>query len=255
MTDTQIKIKIIPQLKDNYSYVVYSDEKQLAAIIDPAESKSIIDFIQKKGLTIETIVLTHHHDDHTAGVQGILNFSTVSVCSPDKKISRSSQVVRNNDQINLSFLSLKVIATPGHTLDHLSFYDEHNKILFSGDALFRLGCGKVFEGTYVQMQSSLQLLVKLDDTAQVYCGHEYTLKNLDFLQSIFPNNEELKINKQRINKQINTTGSSIPFNLGEEKQLNPFLNPRASYYQDFMKKNKFDDLAMFSYLRDLKNKF
>ena len=96
MTDPQIKVKIIPQLKDNYSYVIYSDEKKLAAIIDPAESTSIIDFIQKKNLTIETIILTHHHDDHTAGVQDILNFSSVSVYSPDKKISRTSQVVKNN---------------------------------------------------------------------------------------------------------------------------------------------------------------
>ena len=255
MTNPRIKVKIIPQLKDNYSYVVYSDEKKLAAIIDPAESKSIINFIQKKSLTIETIILTHHHDDHTAGVQDILNFSAVSVYSPNKKIPGTSQVVTNNDQINLSFLSFKVLATPGHTLDHLIFYDEYNKMLFSGDTLFRLGCGRVFEGTYDQMQLSLQTLASLDDAAQVYCGHEYTLNNLKFLQSIFPDNEELKISKQKINEQINTTKSSIPFNLGEEKRLNPFLNPRSSYYQDFMKKNKFNNLSMFSYLRDLKNKF
>ena len=105
------------------------------------------------------------------------------------------------------------------------------------------------------MQLSLQLLVGLDNAAQVYCGHEYTLKNLEFLLSIFPDNEEIKISKQRNNEQINTTGSSIPYILGEEKRLNPFLNPRSSYYQDFMKKNKFNDLAMFSYLRDLKNKY
>jgi len=121
MTDPDIKVKIIPQLKDNYSYVVYSDDQKLAAIIDPAESTSIIDFIQKKSLTIETIILTHHHDDHTAGVQGILNFNTVSVYSPDKNIFGTSQVLRNNDQINLNFLSFKVLATPGHTLDHLIF--------------------------------------------------------------------------------------------------------------------------------------
>jgi len=255
MTDTQIKVKIIPQLKDNYSYVVYSDKIKLATIIDPAESTSIIDFIQKKNLQIETIILTHHHDDHTAGVQDIINFSAVSVYSPDKKISGTTQVVRNNDQINLSFLSFRVLATPGHTLDHLIFYDENHKILFSGDMLFRFGCGRVFEGTYGQMQLSLQLLLGLDDTVQVYCGHEYTLKNLDFLQSVFPNNKELQISKKRINEQINTMGSSVPFNLGEEKRLNPFLNPRSSYYQDFMKKNNLSNLEMFSYLRDLKNKF
>ena len=255
MADQKIKVKIIPQLKDNYSYVIYSEEKKLAAIIDPAESISIIDFIQKMNLTIKAVILTHHHDDHTAGVQDVLNFSAISVYSPDKKISGTSQIVRNNDQINLDFLSFNVIATPGHTLDHLIFYNEHNKILLSGDTLFRFGCGRVFEGTYEQMHSSLQLLLGLDDSAQVYCGHEYTIKNLDFLLSVFPDNEELKVSKQRINQQINTTGSSIPFNLGQEKRLNPFLNPRSSYYQDFMKKNKFNDFAMFSYLRDLKNKF
>ena len=95
MTDPHIKVKIIPQLKDNYSYVVYSDEKKLAAIIDPAESASIINFIQKKKLTIETIILTHHHYDHTAGVQDILNLSAVPVYSPDIKISGTSQVAKN----------------------------------------------------------------------------------------------------------------------------------------------------------------
>jgi len=255
MSNQQIKVKIIPQLKDNYSYVVYSEEKKLAAIIDPAESISIINFIQKKNLTVKAVILTHHHDDHTAGVQDILSFSIIPIYSPDKKISGTSQTVQNNDQINLGFLCFNVIATPGHTLDHLIFYDGHNKILFSGDTLFRFGCGRIFEGSYEQMYSSLQILLGLDDAAKVYCGHEYTLKNLDFLISVFPDNKELRISKQRIIQQMNASGYSIPFNLGEEKQLNPFLNPRSAYYQDFMKKNKFNDLAMFSYLRDLKNKF
>ena len=123
-----IQVEIIPQLKDNYSYVVYSEEKKTAAIIDPAQSLPIIKYIQKNNLTIEAILLTHHHDDHTAGVADLLAYNPVSVYSPNNKILRSSHIVGDNDVINLSFLTFKVFATPGHTLDHIVFYDDHNKI-------------------------------------------------------------------------------------------------------------------------------
>ena len=255
MTDPQIKVKIIPQLKDNYSYVIYSDEKKLAAIIDPAESTSIIDFIQKKSLTIETIILTHHHDDHTAGVQDILNFSSVSVYSPDKNISRTSQVVRNNDQINLSFLSLKVLATPGHTLDHLIFYDEHNKILFSGDTLFRFGCGRVFEGTYEQMFSSLNKLKNLPIDTKIYCGHEYTKKNLEFCLEYDSNNELLRKKSNWINSKIESNSPTVPISIGEEKKTNIFLRCNEPSIKNALNLNNASEQEIFSKLRDLKDSF
>ena len=106
----------------------------------------------------------------------------------------------------------------------LYFIIKLTRLLFSGDTLFRLGCGRVFEGTYEQMFSSLKRIEKLDDETMVYCGHEYTLNNLNFLQSIFPNYQDLNYLKEKINLQLSKTKASIPFNLGEEKSFNPFLS-------------------------------
>ena len=255
MSVSLISIKNIPQLKDNYSYVMMAKNNNQAVIVDPAESNSIIQYIKKNQLTITAILLTHHHDDHTAGVKEIVDYTSVPVYSPNKRIYGTTTVVKHGDQIDLNFIKMYVIETPGHTLDHVVFYDQTHKVLFSGDTLFRLGCGKVFEGTYTQMFSSLQQIERLDNDTMVYCGHEYTLTNLNFLQSIFPDYQDLKQVKEKINLQLLKTKASIPFNLGEEKSFNPFLSTASSLYHDFKKNNNFTDMALFAHLRDLKNKF
>jgi hydroxyacylglutathione hydrolase len=248
-----ISVITIPQLKDNYSYLVVKNNK--AIVVDPAESLSIIDYIKSKGLKIEVVLITHHHADHTAGIKSILNYCSVPVYSPDKKIFGTTKVLENEELINLSFINFKIIKTPGHTIDHIVYYNDYNNILFSGDLLFRLGCGKVFEGTYEQMYFSLQKINSLNNKTMVYCGHEYTVSNLSFLMSIFPDNDFLFTEKDNINSQLLKTKSSIPFNLGREKAINPFLSSKLGYYKEFKNKNKFSDIEMFSYLRDLKNNF
>ena len=255
MSVSLISISSIPQLKDNYSYVMMTKNNNQAVIVDPAESDSIIQYIEKNQLIITAILLTHHHDDHTAGVKDILDHTSVPTYSPDKKIYGTTTVVNQGDQIDLNFIKMDVIETPGHTLDHVVFYNQTHKVLFSGDTLFRLGCGRVFEGTYKQMFSSLKRIERLDNETMVYCGHEYTLNNLYFLQSIFTNHQGLNYLKDKINFQMSKTQASIPFNLGEEKDFNPFLSSESTYYLDFKKNKKFTDLTMFSHLRDLKNKF
>ena len=255
MSVSLISIRNIPQLHDNYSYTMKPNNNNQAVIVDPAESNSIIHYIEKNQLSITAVLLTHHHDDHTAGVKDILNHTSVPIYSPDKNIYGTTVVVSHGDQIDLNFIKMDVIETPGHTLDHVVFYNQTHKILFSGDTLFRLGCGRVFEGTYEQMFSSLKRIEKLDDETMVYCGHEYTLTNLNFLQSIFPNFQDLNYLKEKINLQLLKTKASIPFNLGEEKSFNPFLSSVSSLYYDFKKNNNFTDMTLFSHLRDLKNKF
>ena len=255
MSISLISITNIPQLYDNYSYIMVPNNNNQAVIVDPAESNSIIHFIEKNQLTITAILLTHHHDDHTAGVKDILDHTSVPIYSPDKNIYGTSVVVSNGDQIDLNFIKMDVIETPGHTLDHIVFYNQTHNILFSGDTLFRLGCGRVFEGTYEHMFFSLKRIEKLDDKTIVYCGHEYTLTNLKFLQSIFPDYQNLKHLKEKINLQLLKTKASIPFNLGEEKSFNPFLSTASSLYHDFKKNNNFTDMTLFAHLRDLKNKF
>ena len=255
MSVSLISIINIPQLHDNYSYIMIGNNNNQAVIIDPAESNSILQYIEKNQLTITAILLTHHHYDHTAGVKDILDHTSVPIYSSNKNIYGTTTIVKQSDQIDLKFIKMDVIETPGHTLDHIVFYNRTQKVLFSGDTLFRLGCGKVFEGTYEQMLSSLKKIEKLDDETMVYCGHEYTLNNLKFLQSIFSNHQDLNYLENKINIQLSKTKASIPFNLGEEKSFNPFLSSDSSHYLDFKKNNKFTDLTMFSHLRDLKNNF
>ena len=253
MSSKFISIISISQLKDNYCYLIKDDVSTI--IIDPAESKSIIKYVNENNLKISAIFITHHHKDHTAGIESILKHSYVPVYSPNKNIKGTTSVVKKGDIINSKLFNFKVIETPGHTLDHIVYHDEANKILFSADVLFRLGCGRVFEGTYEQMQKSLMIINNLDNDTMVYCGHEYTISNLNFLLSIFPNNLDLIVEKEKINKQISETGSSIPFNLGKEKTLNPFLSSDSKFYNNFKKQKNLKNLEMFSYLRDLKNNF
>ena len=156
MLTSLISVSHIPQLNDNYSFIIKEKKNNQAIIIDPAESDSIIKYIQKNKLNIKAILLTHHHNDHTAGVKNILKYKLTNVYSPNKKIHGTTKVVSHGDLINLDFIKIKVIATPGHTNDHVAFYDSACKILFSGDSLFRLGCGRIFEGTNKQMFSSLK---------------------------------------------------------------------------------------------------
>ena len=248
-----ILINKIPQLKDNYSYAISFKKKVI--IIDPAESLSILEYIIDNKLTLKAILITHHHEDHTGGVEGILNKINAPVYSPDKTIKGTTIVLKDEDIVDLDFIKINVISTPGHTTDHIVFYNKKNNLLFSGDTLFRLGCGRVFEGTYEQMFTSLQKIYNLNDKTTVYCGHEYTNNNLNFLLKIFPQNKSLLSEKNKIDKMLLEKKSTIPFNLGVEKTLNPFLSPNSNHYSKYKDSKNLSSFELFEHLRDLKNDF
>ena len=142
MTHPVVSVTNIPQLQDNYSYAIKTNNTNEVIIVDPAESKKIMKYIKKNQLILTAILLTHHHNDHTAGVKDILDHNKIPVYSPSMEIFGTTNIIYHNDIINLKFIKMSVIATPGHTLDHVVYYNQKNKILFSGDTLFRLGCGK-----------------------------------------------------------------------------------------------------------------
>ena len=144
---------------------------------------------------------------------------------------------------------------PGHTTGHICFYFPKNKIVFTGDTLFSLGCGRIFEGNYKQMFISLKLLEALPDETIVYCGHEYTEQNYNFLLSIFHKNDFLNKYKLKIDIKIKKYSRSIPFNLGEEKIVNPFLTSDISSYSDFIKSNNFNKFDFFKHIRNLKDNY
>ena len=236
MKKKDIQVEIIPQLKDNYSYLVISNVNKLCVVIDPADAAPIIKFIKDKDITLSGILITHHHADHNSGINDLLNFQSTKIYCSNQKINKTSIIIKEGDLIKFAFIEFEVIATAGHTLDHVIYFNKQNNLLFSGDTLFRLGCGRIFEGTYDEMKKSLNKIKKLDDSINVYCGHEYTIHNLNFLKEIFPNDKMLEKIEQDILKQIKNTKTSMPFNLGNEKKLNPFLSLKSQTYKNFMEK-------------------
>ena len=250
-----ISVKIINQLKDNYSFILYNDTGE-ACVIDPAESLPIIEYVKNNSLEIKDICITHHHKDHTSGIDGILkNFPKVNIYSPSSRIKNTKYVLNDNDEVETHINSFKVINTPGHTLDHIIFFDNQNKNLFCGDTLFRLGCGRVFEGTLDQMYSSLQKINELDDNLIVYCGHEYTLTNLNFLESILDKKKLYSYIRGRIESDLKLTKKSVPFNLVEEKMYNLFLNQESQIGTLIKKELKLENFSLFKHLREKKDNF
>ena len=250
-----IKIEIINQLKDNYSYLLHHDNS-LAIVIDPADDEKIINVLESKKLKLECIFITHHHSDHTSGVLGLIKkFPHAQIYSPSELSSLKINNISNNNKVATPINEFDIFSAPGHTLDHVVLCDFKNKLLFVGDVLFRLGCGRVFEGTLDQMHDSLNKILNLPDDMKVYCGHEYTLNNLMFLEDIFRENIDLEKVKKQILQDLETKNRTIPFVLGDEKKVNPFLNPNCEMSFKFKKDNNLSNLELFRYLREKKDNF
>lgn len=250
-----MKVEIINQLKDNYSFVLYNDTHK-SCVIDPADSNPILNFALENNLTIEDIFITHHHKDHTSGVKGILNaFPEVNIHSPSAQIENTRFVLRDGDEVNSCLNTFRIIKTPGHTLDHIIYYDENNGVLFCGDTLFRLGCGRVFEGTLNEMFNSLKKINELDKNTIIYCGHEYTISNLNFLEKTLKKESSYLTVRNKINDDLNNKGKSVPFLLEDEKQYNLFLNQNSKIGTIIKKELGFTDFELFAYLRKAKDSF
>ena len=257
-----VEIAIINQLTDNYSYIIYY--KGEAIIVDPAEPKPLFDFLTSKNLSLKGILITHHHSDHTSGIEEIKKKFNIKIYSPNKNILGTTNIVKGNGKINFNFINFEVISTPGHTLDHIVFFSKKEKILFSGDTLFYYGGGRIFEGTYEQMLESLNKLKKLPNDTKVYCGHEYTYKNLEFVLDEVVYWQDQGTIKQKTREMIEKRGSSMPFDLGNQKDWNPFLNCDDPDYKqgisDFHKNEgkinkEASELEFFTFIREKRNNF
>ncbi len=221
-----LKVFIINALSDNYIYLLRNDYKNITSVIDPGESEPVLKFLNDKNWHLDEIINTHHHHDHVGGNKKLLNIYKSKLIAPSYDYNRISSVnilVSDNETHNIAGISTKVIHTPGHTLGHVCYYMPEEKCLFSGDTLFYLGCGRVFEGTMNQMWSSLLKIRSLPDDTTVYCGHEYTLSNMKFAKFLDTDNALLDDVSLKIKNKREKGLPTIPFNLGVEKNINPFL--------------------------------
>lgn len=216
-----MNIQGIRALEDNYIWII--EDQHQAWVVDPGASEPVLLWLKQHQCTLQGILITHHHYDHTDGIEPLLaQFPQAAVYASDLTDKPYvTQRLKQGDQITIADSVFHVIETPGHTLDHLSFYND--QALFCGDTLFSAGCGRVFEGTAQQMADSLLKLRALDDDLLVYCGHEYTLTNINFARIAEPDNPEITKRQQSTKQKYLQHQACVPSRLGEEKQTNPFL--------------------------------
>ena len=239
-----MKIQIIPCLHDNYSYLVIDEKKNIACVIDPSEAKPIIKYLEKKNINLKYILNTHHHYDHVGGNQELkkkYNARVIGYKGDKHRIPEIDTLVDDQEIWKQESFEAKIIHIPGHTLGHICFYFFNEEAAFTGDTLFSLGCGKIFEGSYEQMFNSLMKIKALPLKTKIYCGHEYTKQNAKFCITHDKNNENLKNKIKIIDKKLENNLPTIPSTIREELDCNIFL-----------RSNK---VETFSKLRDLKDNF
>ena len=239
-----IKIEIIPCLQDNYSYLIIDENKNNACVVDPSEAKPIINFIEKENINLKYILNTHHHFDHIGGnieLKKKYDSIVVGYKYDAERIPKINVLVEDNQIWKEDNFEAKIIHIPGHTTGHIAFYFFNEKIIFTGDTLFSLGCGKIFEGTYKEMFESLSKIKNLPEDTKIYCGHEYTLQNSKFCIKHDPQNQDLQNKITKINEKLKNNVPTIPSILKDEKECNIFLRAK--------------NVESFSKLRDLKDNF
>jgi hydroxyacylglutathione hydrolase len=239
-----MKIQIIPCLQDNYSYLIIDEESNIACVVDPSEADPVIEYLEDTQIKLKFILNTHHHYDHVGGNQKLKEKYGASVVGYEGDKERIPGIdILVNDQETWIYKNFeaKIIHVPGHTLGHICFYFHKDESVFTGDTLFSLGCGKIFEGTYAQMFNSLMKLKELPKNTKVYCGHEYTLQNSKFCNVHDENNKNLKTKINDIKLKLKAGLSTIPSTIKDELECNIFLRS--------------NNVETFSKLRDLKDNF
>ena len=194
-------------------------------VIDPGESSNVINYLDNNQLDLKAIFITHHHFDHTGGIDEITSYYPVNVYGPINNVETINKRLKDGDRVSIIGIDFEIIEIPGHTLDHIAYFSENNgnPILFCGDTLFAAGCGRVFEGTFEQMYESIIKLKNLPINTKIYCGHEYTLSNLEFAKEAEPFNQDTLSRYNNVLKLREKGTPSIPSLLSTELKTNPFL--------------------------------
>lgn len=224
-----MKIRILPALSDNYMYLLMDPNTKKAAIVDPVDPDSVISAVADEGVTLTTILTTHHHWDHAGGNADLIKkVQGLDVFGGDTRIDGMTNKVNHGQEIQIGGINVRCLLTPCHTSGHVCYYvtQDKDKAVFTGDTLFLGGCGRFFEGTAPEMQSALgTILGNLPDDTSVYCGHEYSLQNLAFGAHVEPSNQVIKDKISWCERQRSLTPAqpTVPSTIGEEKSINPFM--------------------------------
>lgn len=243
---------------DNFGVLLHDEATGCTAAIDAPEAEAIEAALKRRDWRLTDILVTHHHADHVEGIEALKashGCRVVAAKADAHRIPDVDETVEEGDTVNVGSLVAEIIDTPGHTVGHIAYWFKEQKLLFAADTLFSLGCGRLFEGTPADMWRSLTKLRALPDDTQLYCGHEYTLANARFALTVDPANQALARRAAEVEAQRSAHRFTLPVLLGAEKRENPFLRADDPGVAEAIGLAGSDPLAVFTELRERKNRF
>ena len=251
-------IEAIPAFSDNYIWILIKGNS--AAVVDPGDASAVENFLNKNNLNLESVLITHHHYDHTGGILDLATRWNPKVFGPKGGHINGIDLELSEDaRIEILDTEFCIFETPGHTLDHIAYYSEDIDSLFCGDTLFSGGCGRLFEGTPLQMFDSLKKFSRLPEKTRVYCTHEYTLSNLTFALEVEPNNNELKKYFEEVRTLRDSNRMSLPSSISLENKINPFLRTSVDQVktnaENYANKKGLQPVEVLATIRDWKDNF
>lgn len=260
-----MRVVQIPTLFDNYTYLIICQKTGVCGIVDSPDAEATWKVIQKEGCDPVTILSTHHHMDHVGGNSGLVRHKKMAVyggANDAGRIPELTHPLKEGDAVTVGNITLRILDIPGHTRGHIAYVSDipdGELAVFCGDTLFAGGCGRLFEGTPAQMVDSLSKLKNLPDDTKVYCGHEYTQKNLEFAQTLEPDNEALKKKYAEVLLKRKKGEPTVPTTIAEEKSYNPFLRWDSPELNQNLSKRisglKEGAVDVFAAVRALKDRF
>jgi hydroxyacylglutathione hydrolase len=253
-----LTIHLVPCLKDNYAYLVHEPSTTAVGIVDPSEAAPVFAALDRHKLKLTHILNTHHHFDHTGGNLALKEKTGARIVGPraDRdRIPGIDEEVGEGDTWSLGQAKAKIFDIPAHTRGHIAFWFEADKAVFTGDTMFAMGCGRLFEGTPAQMWSSLSKLAALPPDTRVYCGHEYTLSNGKFALTLEPGNPALKRRMAEVERLRAENQPTIPSTIGLERETNPFLRPTSAELRKSLAMEKAELIDVFAETRRRKDVF
>lgn len=223
-------VHTIPAFTDNYIWLFHQQDNRQAYVVDPGDAGPVLEALKHLDLSLEGILVTHHHADHVGGIDQLLDQFSVPVYGP-AGIPQVSVIVDSEDHLNIANREFEVFNIPGHTLDHIAYFAATEPLLFCGDTIFSNGCGRLFEGTPEQMWHSISQLSTLPPETELYCAHEYTAANTDFALKVEPENQALQQRAKEVEKLRSQNKATIPTVLATELATNPFLRANTESIQ------------------------
>jgi hydroxyacylglutathione hydrolase len=252
------EIHLVPCLKDNYAYILHEPRTKAVAVVDPSEAAPVLDALRARGLSLTHILNTHHHFDHTGGNLELKERTGARIIGPRADAERIPGIdiqVGNGDLVAIGTAIARVFDIPAHTRGHIAFWFEEAKAVFTGDTMFAMGCGRLFEGTPAQMWASLSTLARLPADTRVYCGHEYTQSNGRFALTLEPGNADLVARMKQVDELRNQGLPTIPSTIGLELKTNPFLRPDSPELRQSLSMEAANVIDVFAETRRRKDVF